>query len=203
MRQLENKNTAWFDNDILPNEMVKGATGENGWLRLEETPHFKVLNKFICDLNIDKMADVGCGAGELGRVLSKVNYTGFDLPHIIDKVSMVVNPNQNYHYFNANDFDYTKLKEFNLIVCNGFISELINPIEVLNKIITNTSEYFLIHRQFFSDETKFSEYKTYGDLNTIRTHIGFNDFKKLLNNHEIIKRETNEWGDTMLIKKIN
>lgn len=198
---MEDKKTAWYNEDILPNEMIKGATGENGWLRLEETEHFKVLNDFIIDLNVIKMADIGCGAGELGRVLSNIDYTGFDLPHIINKVSKIVNTNLNYNYYNADNFEYEILKEFNLIVCNSFISELNNPIEVLNKIIKNTSEYLLIHRQFFSDKTNFSEYNTYGNLKTIRTHIGFNEFNNLLINHKIIKQVNNIWGDTILIKK--
>lgn len=199
---MEDKKTAWYNEDILPIEMIKGATGENGWSRLEHTEHFKVLNDFINGLNVIKMADIGCGAGELGRVFSNIDYTGFDLPHIIDKVSKIVNTNLNYTYFNADNFKYETLKEFNLIVCNSFISELNNPIEVLNKLIENTSEYLLIHRQFFSDETNFSEYNTYGNLPTIRTHIGFDEFKKLLINHKIINQVNNVWGDTILIKKI-
>lgn len=198
---MENNNTAWFNEDILPIEMIKGATGEKGWARLEHTEHFNVLNSFIKDLNILKMADIGCGAGELGRVLANLDYTGFDLPHIIEKVSKVVNPNLNYHYFDADNFDYTKLKDFNLIVCNSFISELNNPIEVLSKLLDNTTEYLLIHRQYFTSETNFSEYNTYGNLITVRTHIGTNDFNGLLKNHEIINRTTNAWGDTILIKR--
>jgi hypothetical protein len=198
---MEKNNTAWFNEDILPIEMIKGATGEKGWGKLENSEHFNVLNSFIKDLNILKMADIGCGAAELGRVLSNINYTGFDLPHIINKVSKVVNPNLNYHYFNANNFDYTTLMEYNLLVCNGFISELSNPIEVLEKLINNTSEYLLIHRQYFSSETNFTEYATYGNLPTVRTHIGIDEFNKLLVNHEITNRTTNAWGDTILIKK--
>ena len=199
---MEDKKTAWYNEDILPIEMVRGATGENGWSRLEDTEHFKVLNDFISDLNVIKMADIGCGAGELGRVLSNIDYVGFDLPHIIDKVSKIVNPNLKYNCFNADTFDYSELKKYNLIVCNSFISELNNPIEILNKLIENTNEYLLIHRQFFSDETNFSEYNTYGNLVTIRTHIGFNEFMELLTNHKIINHVNNVWGDTILIKKI-
>ena len=110
--------------------------------------------------------------------------------------------NLKYNCFNADTFDYSELKKYNLIVCNSFISELNNPIEILNKLIENTNEYLLIHRQFFSDETNFSEYNTYGNLVTIRTHIGFNEFMELLTNHKIINHVNNVWGDTILIKKI-
>ena len=199
---MNKKNTAWFNEDILPIDMIKGATGEKGWSKLEDSDHFSVLNSFIKDLDFLKMSDIGCGAAELGRVLSNINYTGFDLPHIIDKVSKIVNPNLKYVYFNADNFDYSVLKEYDLLVCNSFISELSNPIEVLKKLINNTSKYLLIHRQYFNlVGTNFSEYVTYGNLPTIRTHIGFSDFNKLLVDHEITNRTTNSWGDTILIKK--
>lgn len=198
---MNNLDSAWFNEDVLPSDMVKGATGEKGWSKLEDAEHFKVLNQFISNLTINKMVDIGCGAGELGRVLSNINYTGFDLPHIINKVSKIVNPNLNYIYFNADDFDYSILKEYDLLVCNSFISELNNPIEVLTKLIDNTTNYLLIHRQFFSNETNFSKYTTYGDLSTTRSHIGYNEFVGLLKNHEIINHAKNVWGDTILIKK--
>ena len=183
---MNNKESAWFNEDILPSDMVKGATGEKGWVKLEDSEHFKVLNEMITNLIINKIVDIGCGAGELGRVLSNFDYTGFDLPHIINKVSKIVNPNLKYVYFDADDFDYSVLKEYDLLVCNSFISELNNPIEVLTKLIDNTTCYLLIHRQFFSNETNFSKYTTYGDLSTTRSHIGYNKFVGLLKNHEII-----------------
>jgi len=198
MNNLEN---AWFNEDVLPHDMIKGATGEKGWAKLEDSEHFKVLNKMVINLNVNKMADIGCGAGELGRVLSNIDYTGFDLPHIINKVSKIVNPNLKYIYFNADNFKYSVFEEYDLLVCNGFISELNNPIEVLSKLIENTTNYLLIHRQFFSNETSFSKYTTYGNLSTTKSHIGYNDFIGLLKNHEIINHAKNIWGDTILIKK--
>lgn len=198
---MNNNENAWFNEEILPNEMIKGAKGENGWSKLENTKHFEILNNFIKDLKINKLADIGCGAGELGRVLNNINYTGFDLPHIIDKVSKVVNPNLKYIYFNADDFNYDNFNEYDLLVCNSFISELNNPIEVLTKLINNTSNHLLIHRQYFSSETNLVKYSTYGDLLTTRTYIGSNEFNELLKNHEIINRTSSEWGDTLLIKR--
>jgi hypothetical protein len=199
MNNMEKK-TAWYNDDILPNEMVSGAIGQKGWVRLEHSEHFKVLDGLVKLVNPKKIADVGCGAAELGRVYIGINYTGFDLPHIIEKVSKVVNKNLKYENFDANDFDYTVFKEYDLLICNGFISELTNPIEVLKKLIENTSGYLIIHRQFFSNETNFSEYMTYGELTTIRSHISLDEFNTLLRNHKIIKQENNPWGDTILIK---
>ena len=55
---MENKNTAWFNEDELPTDMIKGAIGEKGWAKLEDSIHFKVLNQMISDLTINKMADI-------------------------------------------------------------------------------------------------------------------------------------------------
>jgi trans-aconitate methyltransferase len=182
--------------------MVRGAKGENGWLRLEYTDHFKVLKNFIDELDIENMADIGCGAGELGRVYSNLKYVGYDLPHVIEKVSKVVNPNLEYVHFNTNDFNFSKFNQYDLLVCNSFISELINPFEVLNKIVKNTNRYLIIHRQFITNETNFSTYNTYGNLKTTRSHLSHKELNSLLIEHKIVRQETNIWGDTILFKKI-
>ena len=44
---MENKNTAWFNEDELPTDMIKGAIGEKGWAKLEDSIHFKVLNQLF------------------------------------------------------------------------------------------------------------------------------------------------------------
>ena len=52
------------------------------------------------------------------------------------------------------------------------------------------------------DDTKFTNYKTYGNLDTVRSHIGREDFNRLLTNHAIIKEENNVFGKSLLIEKI-
>jgi len=196
------KNTAWYDNKILHSEMVNGALGINGWQRLEFTPHFKILKEMVNKCQGKKIVDLGCGAGELGRLLcDNYEYTGLDLPHIINEVAKIVNPNLNYEYFDANEFDYSHISKYDIIICNGFISELTNPLEVIEKIINNTKKNLIIHRQFFSKNTEFVEYNTYGNLKTPRSYLGHDDFSNLLINHEIVNKKDNVWGSTLLISR--
>jgi trans-aconitate methyltransferase len=197
-----NDKTAWFNTTDLPNEMVRGALGLNGWPRLENTDHFGVLNEMIRYCDVNNFADVGCGAGELGRVYTNHNYTGFDLPHIIEKVAKIVNPTLEYHHFNADDSDYSIFENYDLLICNGFISELTNPIEVLSKLLKHTKKNLLIHRQYFSESNELKGYKTYANLNTVRCSININDFNKLLKEYKVVKRRSTEYGDTLLIAKI-
>lgn len=195
--------TAWYDKNILPSEMVNGALGKNGWKRLEFTEHFKILNDMVLKCNGNKIADLGCGAAEVGRLYHGTHdYTGFDLPHIIQKVAKEVNQNLNYVEFDANNFDYSTLLEYDIIICNSFISELVNPLEILEKIINNTEKNLIIHRQFFSDKTQLVEYNTYGNLKTTRSYIQYDTFLKLLTNHKISEKIDNVWGSTCIVKKI-
>lgn len=194
---------AWYNNTVLPQQMIDGALGNlPGWGRLEEAGHFGVLDGLVQSIKPDSIADLGCGAAEVGRVYPSVNYTGLDLPHIIENVAKVVNPNLKYIEFDANKSDFTIFKDFDLIICNGFISELPNPLEILNKLLINMGKYLIIHRQYFDESTRLDTYKTYGNLDTVRSHIGLQDFNSLLTNHIIIKEENNVFGKSILIEKI-
>jgi trans-aconitate methyltransferase len=199
---MDNRETAWFNTDKLPKEMVNGALGLNGWAKLENTEHFKVLDDMVKLCNFTKIADIGCGAGELGRIYHNYEYTGFDLSHIIQNVSKIVNVNLHYRDFNADEFDYSEFNNYDLLICNSFISELTNPLEILEKIIKNTNKFLIIHRQFFSNSEKNVEYTTYGNLKTIRSFISQYEFESLLSNHQILKQVSNQFGETVLIKKI-
>lgn len=193
--------TAWYNENELPNDMVLGAIGKKGWAKLEHSEHFGTLDKVISSISPKKIADIGCGAGELGRIYENTGYTGFDLPHIIEKVSKVVNPNLDYKVFDAYNFDYNEFKNYDVLVCNGFISELTNPIEIIKKLLENTEGYLLIHRQFFSDKTEIINYNTYGNLKTPRCIININELNDILYNHKIKSHFKNSWGDTVLIEK--
>jgi trans-aconitate methyltransferase len=182
------KKTAWYNETILPKQMVSKILNKNGFTKLEHSEHFIILDELIKITKSKNIADIGCGGAELGRVYYDFDYTGFDLPHIIENVSKVVNPNLNYVKFDAYDFDYTLFKKYDLLVCNGFISELIEPITVLKNLLDNTKKYLIIHRQIFEN----------GDLITQRCRININELDELLINHKILKRIDN-FGETSIL----
>jgi hypothetical protein len=195
------KNTAWYDQRVLPEQMVRGALGLNGWPRLENSDHFSVLDDLVNMSSFSRIGDLGCGAGEIGRVYSKYQYTGYDLPHIIEKVSRVVNPTLNYVSFDAYDFDYSIIQKHDMIICNSFISELKEPLRVMQNILNNVSKYLLLHRQQFSNSTKFQDYSTYGDLITPRSFIGVGEFNNMLKEHKVIKQVEFHHGMSVLIER--
>lgn len=197
--------SAWYNKDILCTEMIRGALGLNGWARLEHSGHFKYLNTLVQKINFQSILDLGCGAGELGRVYSnKYKYKGFDLEHIIETVSKRVNPQLSYGYFDAYTSDFGFLKNNDLVIANSFLSEIDSPIDILNKILINIDKYFLIHRQIFSDQdTHIVQYGTYGSLETSRSIINFKQFENLIKNFIIIDKidMPEDLGTSILIER--
>lgn len=195
-----NCSSAWYDNTTLPASMVDKIIGVNGWGRIESASHFPLLKEMVEDCSPTKMADVGCGAGEVGRAFSGIDYCGFDLPHIIDNVAMVVNPKLKYEKFDAYNFDYSVLKSYDLIVCNSFISELEFPIGVLREIIKNTTKNLIIHRQSMASIESNDAYKTYGDLVTVKTTLSMQSITDLLLPfHRIIRMSYSDCGWSLII----
>ena len=202
---MNNETTAWYNDDELPKDMIEGATGRKAnFSQLESSKHFQKLKEVIDSIKFESMADLGCGAGEVGRVfMNQFDYTGFDLPHIITKVAKILNPGLDFRNFDANETDFSFLSNYDLVLCNGFISELTKSLEILGKIMDNAKEYIVIHRQIISNKTKLEDYVTYADLNTPRALIGKNDFSNILEEKgfESIYNEEFDWGNTILIKR--
>jgi hypothetical protein len=180
--------TAWYNKKNITNAMVASNFG-----KLEDSDHFssfkQCLNKLI-EIESKKYSilDLGCGAGELGRVMSDHDYTGADLPHVIDKVAKIKNPQNNYFYFDANENSFDFLKNYDIIIMNSFLSEVPNWYVILSKILLNAKKFIIIHRQDMTEKNSFlRDYKTYGGLTTINTFINISDFEKLItfNNFKI------------------
>lgn len=177
----------WYNKDTIPELMVQGALGVlDGWKRLEYSDHYWILDKFIELSYSEHICDLGCGAGELGRLKHQnYKYTGYDLNHIIDNVFMKLNPNLNYVKFDINEFDYTNLLKYDLIVCNAFLTEMSNVEFILKNILKNVKKNLIIHRQDFSDKTYILNTKTYGNLDSIRSVIGWEYLYELLENENL------------------
>jgi trans-aconitate methyltransferase len=176
---------AWHNDKILPEQMVKGARGElPGFSKLEYSSHFLSLDSLVKIADPKNITELGCGSGEIGRIYNHIKYIGCDLPHIIDKVSMIVNPILDYIKFDADDLDYDFLKDnIDLLLMNGFLSELENPLQVLKKIIEKKSKFILIHRQIFSqDKSKLMNATTYGNLESKTAVINFSQFLEEIKN---------------------
>lgn len=199
------KKNAWYDETILPNQMINGANGKLGWPKLENSNHFKFLDNALkkCE-NAKSIIDLGCGAGEVGRVYSKFDYKGYDLPHIIEKVSKVVNPKLNYDFFDANQSDFEFCEEADIVLSNGFITELESCSKVFTKVLKKIRKYFILHRQKFADQEELNEYQTYGGLTTTNCSISQKVFYENIKDKFIILSEDIYENNlkTILLKKI-
>jgi 2-polyprenyl-3-methyl-5-hydroxy-6-metoxy-1,4-benzoquinol methylase len=200
------KNNVWYNKDIVPEQMLLGALGNlDGWVKLENSDHYPILNHLIKESNSEYLCDIGCGAGELGRLYNPTHkYVGYDLGHIIDKVALKLNPNLLYVSFDIHDFNYHDLMAYDLIVCNAFLTEMTNSEFILKNIIQNTKKSLIIHRQDFSDKANILPTKTYGNLESIRSVIEWSLLYKLLegaNLHIKEKHNTSSNSHSLLITK--
>lgn len=178
----KNSKTNWFNEDVVPEQMVLGARAElPGWHKLERTEHLKTFWQLLELVTANTVVDLGCGSGELGRLLTKrgFSYVGYDLPHIIDKVAKEVNPQLTYGVFDATESDFTFIKEFDLVVANGFFCEITEPGNVLAKILTNLKNALIIHRQrFVRSPSEWLVTSIYGGLPSISYLWNINELRQ-------------------------
>lgn len=201
---------AWYDNSILPNEMVKAIRGDYGWKKLEYSEHFTTLDTLIKITKTNSIIDIGCGAAEVGRVYNNLDYCGCDLSHIIENVAEVINPGKNYIKFDADENqDMSFIENYEVLLMSGFLSELEYPLKFIKNIIKYNINYILIHRQDFTDgESKLVEYHTYGGIKTTNSIINYKEFIDILKDkYEVIVKQnsgfTNSDKCSILLKKIN
>lgn len=144
--------------------------------------HFESLTQCLQKIkDIKNIIDVGCGNAEFGDVCQNVDYTGADLPHIINKVASIKRPNFNYITLDVEQDDLSFLNNYDLVFMNAFISEMKNPIETLGKILDVSKKYVLVHRQDVGETTYLEEYTPY-DQNLIATNstVSRNELQKTI-----------------------
>ena len=197
----------WHDDKITPEKMVNGALGQlPGWKVLEKSDHFTILKQSIdyCKTKGNKLLDLGCGAGEVGRVFNNFDYTGADLSNIIENVSKKINPNLKYTVFDVYDIDLCSfIKEYDIVLLNAVIDILERPLEGLNNVLKNSQGYVVIHRQNITNiETHIKITDAYGGK-SFQSYINRDDFYNTIsiNNYRI--REVFKWGSysTFILEK--
>jgi len=183
--------TIWYNDKEIPESMYKAVTGQiSGWSQLEHSNHFNSLNQcFQWCREAKSVLDLGCGAAEVSRVFSNYDYAGADLEHIIKNVAEKKNPNKSYIIFDINLDDCEFLKKYDIILMNGFLSEIPDYFRVLNKILLNSKKYIIIHRQEIQETPSTLEnYVSYAGLTTTKTIINKKEFENIcsMNSFNII-----------------
>jgi SAM-dependent methyltransferase len=174
--------------------------------KLRDSNHFTAIN--MCMNKIDSslypsILDIGCCKAELAVTFPYFQYTGADLPNIIEGVSKKIRPGLAYIYFNAETDNYEVINNrFDVIVMNSFLSEISDPLSVLDKVLKSAKKYIIIHRQDISDKEAIEQYQTYGGLNATNSTICRQDLERLIKENNCkIALETNSFDETIDTKR--
>ena len=179
--------TAWHNVDTLPNSMLNA-----GFKPLSESDHFKSLSKCIESCKGSTILDIGCGLAEPFTAFKNLDYTGVDLPHMIEDVSKKKNPGAKYISIDADQTDFEFVKDYDIVLMNSFLSEMPNWYLTLSKILFHAEGDIVIHRQEVCDEpSHVAEYRTYANLVTQKSVINRNELCNIfqLNDFRIILEE--------------
>jgi len=170
------KNTAWHNNQICQHIL------NTNFPPLNQSGHFKALKDCIDKVESGKgdLLDVGCCKAEFADTFPEFDYCGADLEHIIENVSKRIRPLLNYHHFDANTDDYSFMQRFDIVLMNGFLSEMPNAMEILESVLKHAHKYILIHRQDIAEKGDVEHYQTYGGLDTINYVMNRSMFEDLL-----------------------
>jgi len=185
--------TAWFDEEKIVESM-----NNSGFKPLRESDHFPSLRECFNKVKGKTLFDLGCGAGEAFSAFKNFDYTGADLPHVIDNVARSKNKDGNFLHFDANEGDYSILKEFDVVLMNSFLSEIPDWYRILSNVLLNAEKFVILHRQEVTDkETRLETYPTYGGLLTTKTVINYEILTRIfeLNEFNII-HEVNSFKNT-------
>lgn len=176
------KTTCWYPNGYVYGNMISAIRKHKS---LSETGHGKVLIDLLntVDSKDSKVLDLGCG-GALLHTVVKGNYTGADMEHMINNVSMKCFDNLNYIKVDVVNDDISFIKNYDLVVMNALIDVMQHPIYILNKILESSSNYVIVHRQeiISDDETRVIKNPSYGGL-TYHSLINIDDFNNIVKNN--------------------
>lgn len=180
----------------------------SGFKPLRQSDHFSSLSKCIEMTTGASLLDLGCGIGEASEAFTQFEYTGVDLPHIIEKAAKKKYPDSNFLHFNANEDRYDFVKNYDVVLMNSFISEIPDWYRILNNVLLCATSFVIIHRQRVTVRESFLEnYLTYADMPTIQTIINYEAFVKTfeMNEFELIHEcdsfESDTSQRTFLFKK--
>lgn len=176
-------NLECWNSDKIYDHMIDGAKGKI-WDKLENSSHWPVLKDLLdyCKSNgTNTFCDVGCGAGALGQIYDFKNYTGADLPNIVQNVSKKFSPKLNFIDFDINKDNIDFMSSYDCLVLNAFIDVMKNPLEILEKILLQAKKYVIVHRQHLGKETKSWLTTSYNNMTSYQTQIDIKDLNKVCN----------------------
>ena len=196
--------TAW-SNDAICQHILNA-----NFPPLSESDHFYPLKRCVDKVlhRSKNVIDLGCCKAEFSDAFPSLDYSGADLPHIINNVSKRLRPQNKYISLDATKTSLEIVSSFDIILMNSFLSEMPDPLRTLHAVLTYAKKYIIIHRQdIVKEDTALELYNTYGGLQTVNSLINIEDLKTALElNRCKIDMELNSYSDsntkkTLLISK--
>ena len=197
--------TAWQDENLC-----KYIVNAN-FAPLAYSDHFESLLSCVKEIEPEykKVLDIGCCAAEFADAFPHFHYCGADLPHMIEQVAKRRRPDLDYIIFDATHESFEFCKNFDVILMNSFLSELEKPLDILDKILSFSNKYVIIHRQDIKSLDNDYEKQVYdpydSKIEAVNTTINRKSFEELLEKRNFkIKVETQSFAGlpdkkTMLI----
>ena len=179
--------SCWYNKSLLYSEMIRSVRNHQSF---EQIGHGKVLISLVNMVDDDelKFLDVGTGGGLGHTIVKKSEWTGCDLSHVIENVSKKCFPDLNYIECDLLNDDLSFLKEFDILLFNAIFDVMENPIELLERVLKNSKNYVIIHRQqisngYLSNGFTITKEPSYGGF-TFRTNIERKLFINILKNNK-------------------
>lgn len=139
------------------------------------------LKEFIKDLPQGKTIDLGCGSGRSSMFFK--DYTGVDLPEVIETVAKVASPKLTFIKCDIIEDDIEFISKYDTVHMDGFIDVMQYPLQVLDKVLENCTKYVLLLRQeIITGETKIIKKPSYGGF-TYHSEINQNELLELFEKH--------------------
>ncbi len=207
---MTDRSMCWYDENILAENMVDSVKNHP---KFEDIGHGKVIIELLNSIQEKNLnlLDFSCGGGHLSSIVKDHKYTGSDLEHVIENVSRVCYPNNEYIYLDFMNDDLSEINKYEIIVLNAILDICEYPLELLDKILKQSKNYVIIHRQEISNTNlpngfSLTKEPSYGGL-TFRTNLERKSFEKIIkeNKFSIIKEMDSGLGlsnnESFLLKK--
>jgi SAM-dependent methyltransferase len=175
-------------------------------------PFTALLDEVKIDKEIKRLIDIGCGTAMITKYIKGYDYTGADLEKIIEGCAKRNFPEYKYVYVDIFDSDCSFLQDYDLVLANGLIVIIQDPLANLEKLLKNSNNYLLIHRQEILQNGKTETVigQGYGEEAVgFHSKIARKDFEEIIEKYKFeIVKEVNlalsNWengGHSFLLKK--
>ena len=198
-------NICWYQK-----ECVESMNRAHDASMSEDThPHFKAFTDLLDLCGYGKLLDIGTGTARISQFCKNFDFVGADLPHIISGCAMRNYPKYKYQSIDIIEDNLAWIREYDVIVLNGVIDVMQNGLYILERILTHSRRYVLIHRQEITESGKtYSKINPSYNSNTFHSIINRNEFNQLLEKmgFEIVKENSpgfTNWengGSSFLLK---